>query len=185
MKEYYYNRPGTTEKAGPISEESLRAGAADGTYPPDTLVWCEGMPAWAPLSRVLAAGELSPQTPAQTACPPTHLTAAVILTILHFFLFPPFCIISIIAIVKACNVEPLWRQGRAEEARQASRAASTLNVWGVFLLALPFVLIFLVIFAFASPAFASFPPDAGSVLSLFPSFFARIFLTYTAGTLYW
>lgn len=148
MKEYYYNRPGTTEKAGPISEEALRAGAKDGTYPPDTLVWSQGMPTWAPLSGILAAGELPPEPCAQEACPPTHLVGAVILTILNFFLFPPFCIVGFFAIAKACKVEPLWRQGRAGEARQASRSARTLSLWSLFLLLLPIILVFLGLLAF-------------------------------------
>lgn len=145
MKEYYYNRPGTAEKAGPVSGEALRAGAKDGTYPPDTLVWCQGMSAWAPLHSVFADIG-SPQMPhGQTACPPTHLAGAVILTILNFLLFPPLCIVGFFAIAKACNVEPLWRQGRSGEAWQASRAANTLNVWSLFLLLLPFLLLLCVI----------------------------------------
>jgi len=154
MREYYYNRPGTTEKAGPISEESLRAGAKDGTFPPNTLVWSQGMPAWAPLSDVLADKELPPKISVQAACPPTHLVGAVILTILNLLLFPPFGIVGICAIVKACNVEPLWRQGRIEEAQHASRSARTLNIWSLFLLLLPFILIFCMICIFASAAFA-------------------------------
>lgn len=145
MKEYYYNRPGTAEKAGPVSGESLRAGAKNGVYPPDTLVWCRGMSAWAPLHSVLADSE-SPQKPCeQAACPPTHLVGAVILAILNFLLFPPFCIVGFFAIAKACNVEPLWRQGRIGEAWQASRAASTLNVWSLLLLFLPALLILFLI----------------------------------------
>lgn len=141
MKEYYYNRPGTAEKAGPVSGESLRAGAKDGTYPPDTLVWCQGMPDWAPLHSVFAESEPPQPHHEQSACPPTHLVGAVILTILNFLLFPPLCVVGFFAIAKACNVEPLWRQGRIGEAWQASRAANTLNVWSTFLLLLPLLLV--------------------------------------------
>lgn len=155
MTEYYYNLPGTQEKAGPVSEATLRAGAKNGTYPPDTLVWCQGMAEWLPLYRVFPSSGLPP-TPAETMCPPKHLVGAVVLTILNFLCFPPFCIVGIVAIVKACNVEPLWRQGRWEEATRASRAARALNRWSLFLWLLPFILlgiVFISLLQCVSPSF--------------------------------
>lgn len=139
MKAYFFNLPGTTEKNGPVSADELVSGAKKGIYPPDTLVWCSGMAEWLPLHQAFPSTAFSPSKTSEplTSCPPSHITAACILTVLNFLLFWPWAIVGIFAIVKACKVEELWRQGKSEEAIQASNRVKYLNKWSLFLLLLP------------------------------------------------
>ncbi|RYD75070.1 MAG: DUF4190 domain-containing protein [Verrucomicrobiaceae bacterium] len=41
---------------GPFSEEEVRRALAEGRFRPGDLAWCEGLPAWAPLSSVIVSG---------------------------------------------------------------------------------------------------------------------------------
>lgn len=57
-------------------------------------------------------------------CPTTWLWQSIVVTILCCL---PF---GIVGIVKASQVENLWRQGRQLEAERASQAAKTWTLWG-------------------------------------------------------
>lgn len=58
-------------------------------------------------------------TPDDLVPPPNHLLAAILATV---FCFMP---VGVVAIVKAAQVNDLWRQGRIEESVRASEAART------------------------------------------------------------
>lgn len=68
-------------------------------------------------------GQYGQQIPAGF-CPTTWLWQSIVVTILCCL---PF---GIVGIVKASQVESLWRQGRQLEAERASRAAKTWTLWG-------------------------------------------------------
>ena len=55
------------KQAGPFSLEQLRAGWKNGTYPPDSLYWQEGMNDWQPLESMRSALEQAPPVPAAPA----------------------------------------------------------------------------------------------------------------------
>ena len=54
MKQYYIIGA-NGQQQGPFSEEFVRRQYLAGVYKPNTPMWCEGMPQWAPLSAVFAA----------------------------------------------------------------------------------------------------------------------------------
>ncbi|MCM1338010.1 MAG: CD225/dispanin family protein [Candidatus Amulumruptor caecigallinarius] len=57
-------------------------------------------------------------------CPTTWLWQSIVVTILCCL---PF---GVVGIIKASQVENLWRQGRQLEAERASHAAKTWTLWG-------------------------------------------------------
>lgn len=50
MAHWYYGENG--RQVGPLDENAIRAAIGEGRLGPQTLVWCEGMAAWQPLSSV-------------------------------------------------------------------------------------------------------------------------------------
>lgn len=70
MKTYYIAVPGGSP-VGPLDEEVIKKGVEDGTYKIDSLVFCEGMADWEPLSKHIA---VTPPTP---AVPPVPVVPAV------------------------------------------------------------------------------------------------------------
>ncbi|MEW5836961.1 MAG: DUF4339 domain-containing protein [Pseudomonadota bacterium] len=52
---YYQDGP---RAEGPVDEETIRHRLREGRMPPGTLVWCEGMPAWAPVEHTLFAADV-------------------------------------------------------------------------------------------------------------------------------
>ena len=54
MKQYYIIGA-DGQQQGPFTEEYVRGQYLAGVYKPNTPMWCEGMPQWAPLSAVFAA----------------------------------------------------------------------------------------------------------------------------------
>jgi hypothetical protein len=69
-----------TEQAGPFTEAEIRSQLASGAITGDTMVWWEGLPEWAPLSRTPlgapaavppAVPFAAPPAPPPTAIPPT------------------------------------------------------------------------------------------------------------------
>lgn len=86
-----------------------------------------------------------PQQQAQEPQPPTYLTRSILSTIFGCI---PF---GIVAIVKASDVEMLWKSGKYEEAKAASRAARRWSlisflVGAGILMFLVFYIIFIVSF---------------------------------------
>ena len=71
---WYYEAAG--QQQGPISDRELDRLLAEGKINPDTLVWREGLPAWAPLRSTRAASEsaapvpISAEPPSAAAAPP-------------------------------------------------------------------------------------------------------------------
>lgn len=61
------------QRTGPVAESALRALAASGSLPPDTLVWTQGMAQWAPLASV---PDLAPPPSTAFATPPPVLPAS-------------------------------------------------------------------------------------------------------------
>lgn len=59
---WYYSLHGKPE--GPVSEADLRAQLRSGILEPDTLVWCEGMPDWAPATTITTWKEVPLPPPA-------------------------------------------------------------------------------------------------------------------------
>ncbi len=62
---WYYSSHGKPE--GPVSEADLRAQLRSGILEPDTLVWCEGMPDWAPATTITTWKEVPLPPPAGSA----------------------------------------------------------------------------------------------------------------------
>lgn len=58
-----------TRAVGPVDEDSVRQRLRDGRMDGDTLVWCEGMPGWAPASGTRLADAIPPAM-APTSGPP-------------------------------------------------------------------------------------------------------------------
>lgn len=77
----------------------------------------------------------------QEFCPDTNLVWAILCTILCCL---PF---GIVAIIKATSVENLWRQGRYEEARRASKSALNFSIWGAVISAV-FCFIYVIFWVF-------------------------------------
>lgn len=152
MKQYYINPAGTQEKLGPIAEDALKQALANGGYPMDSLVWCEGMPGWEPASSRFFSQAMPPlpQKPAlrrasvmqqsprlqpagacYRACPSSHLGAAItglVFSILACF-FVPGIVLNIIAIARGSNVSFHWKNGDYTGAARSSSAAGTLTGW--------------------------------------------------------
>lgn len=53
---WYYQDGSNAE--GPVDEETIRHRLREGRMPVGTPVWCEGMPAWAPVERTLFAADV-------------------------------------------------------------------------------------------------------------------------------
>ena len=58
MAQWFYGENG--QQAGPVADAEFSALIAAQRITPATMVWREGMPAWAPLSQVQASGGLFP-----------------------------------------------------------------------------------------------------------------------------
>lgn len=133
------------EKLGPFEEQKLLSNGVTAT----TLVWCEGMPNWMPAGTipelsylfegmVPPAPTMSQQNNAQPFMPKTWLVESILATL---FCCLPF---GIVAIVKSTKVQPLFFEGRYEEAREASRSAKK---W-VILAALSSVIVYILYVVF-------------------------------------
>jgi hypothetical protein len=71
-KLWFYAQQGTSEKKGPVPDDTIRSMVISGDLKAGDLVWSEGMSNWAPLSSVT---ELQPRAPALVASPATAAAA--------------------------------------------------------------------------------------------------------------
>ena len=128
MMKYYMHIGG--QQVGPYEETELLGHGLTGS----TMVWREGMQAWAPASQVpelrgLLAGNCRqyPQSgyeASRPAMPNTYMVWAILVTVCCCQVF------GIISIVKASQVSGLYYQGNYEEALAASRAARNWAIAG-------------------------------------------------------
>lgn len=58
------------QQYGPFDLNTLKQYAQTGQITPDTMAWCEGMPAWTPIKNIPALGMLFPQSTLNGSCPP-------------------------------------------------------------------------------------------------------------------
>ena len=58
------------QQFGPFDINTLMQYAQAGQITPDTMAWCEGMPAWTPIKNIPALGMLFPQSAPNGSCPP-------------------------------------------------------------------------------------------------------------------
>lgn len=58
------------QQFGPFDVNTLMQYAQAGQITPDTMAWCEGMPAWTPIKNIPALGMLFPQSAPNGSCPP-------------------------------------------------------------------------------------------------------------------
>ena len=54
MSQYYVGKPGENP-TGPFTEEAILKGMADGTFPPDSKAWKEGMDSWLTLAELFGS----------------------------------------------------------------------------------------------------------------------------------
>ena len=154
MKEYYYIGAGN-QQFGPFPKEELV-----GKVTPDTMVWAEGMPDWAPARTVEELSELfaaAPQTPpayggGQPSPQPAYSSQQSAYSnprpafntpqeqppvkpdtyLVWAILSTVLCCLplGIVAIVYSAKVDGLWEQGAYEAAQDASRKAKTFAMIG-------------------------------------------------------
>lgn len=68
MKQYYVAKNGVQE--GPYEEAALKADAAAGKYPKNTIIWCEGMDDWEPIGEHFQLPSAAPTPKPQPAPEP-------------------------------------------------------------------------------------------------------------------
>ena len=125
MDKYYYLTD-NTQQMGPVAPEDFKAYGITA----DTYIWREGMPDWIKVSQVPSLMQYI-ETPVSATTnqyvntpPPSNLVWAILSTIL--------CCLptGIYAIIRACRVESLWREGRYNEAQKASNDAKLWSIIG-------------------------------------------------------
>lgn len=172
--EWHYSE--NDQQKGPISEEELKAKLADGSLPPQTLVWREGMATWTEASQIaeLGSGATAAATslPAATnqpsggqygapqpgAVPGPQGGPMMNGPMVPNYLWQSICVLvlccmplGIVAVIQATKVDSSLRMGDIEAAKAASDSA---KMWcwialgvGIVVNVLGFVLVLLSSFA--------------------------------------
>ncbi len=71
MKSYYIISGTDRTSWGPFEESAVSEAYTHGEYPPNTLVWTEGMPGWVPIAEVFASPANVPSPDSKLPAPPS------------------------------------------------------------------------------------------------------------------